>query len=215
MLKNLEVKEFLSRLTEGIYALRSYLMPAFPTINPRTATVSNKTSDYTITDDDLIAPTIFTNSTAGGQVVFTLPAVLESKAKVVRVSLLAAQAVRFDPQRGEIVNYNGDAVIHADATLAGVIGNYMELFCDGVQWIVTEVNGVLTKAVSSSVSPSISPSQSPSVSTSPSVSLSPSISPSTSPSSSTSPSVSLSPSKSPSTSPSVSLSPSISPSASV
>ena len=61
MLKNLEVKEFLSKLADGIYALRTYLMPAFPTINPRTATVTAKTADYTITQDDLETPTIFTN----------------------------------------------------------------------------------------------------------------------------------------------------------
>jgi len=174
MLKNLEVKQFLDRLADGIYALRDYTMPAFPTINLRTATVTAKTSDYTITQDDLETPTIFTNEGDVGALVLTLPAVADSKGMVVRVALLAAQTVRLDPQDDEAINYNGDATVTEDVTIAGVIGNYVELFCDGVQWIITQANGVLTKSVSSSMSPSLSPSISPS--------LSPSISPSVSPS---------------------------------
>lgn len=188
MLKNLEVKQFLSRLADGVYALRTYTMPGFPTINLRTATVSAKTTDYTVLESDLTTPTIFTNEGASGEVVFTLPAVADSKGMVARFAALAAQTIRLDPQDGEAVNYNGDAVVTEDATLAGVIGNYVEVFCDGSQWIITQANGVITKAVSSSLSPSISPSASPSLSPSISPSLSPSISPSLSPSISPSPS---------------------------
>lgn len=194
MLKNLEVKRFLSRVADGYHALLSYIVPAYPTIDLRTATVTAKTSDYTVTDADLKTPTIFTNEGDNGAIVFTLPAVADSKGKVVRFHALAAQTIRIDPQDGEIVNYNGDATHTEDATLAGVIGNYMEAYCDGVQWIITRSSGVITKAISSSLSPSVSPSLSPSLSPSVSPSLSPSVSPSLSPS--------LSPSISPSTSPS-------------
>lgn len=178
MLKNLEVKRFMSRVADGYHALLSYIVPAYPTINLRTATVTAKTSDYTVTDTDLKAPTIFTNEGDNDTIVFTLPAVADSKGKVVRFHALAAQVIRVDPQDGEVVNYNGDATATEDASLAGTIGNYMEVYCDGTQWIITRSSGVITKAYSSSVSPSVSPSASPSLSPSVSPSVSPSASPS-------------------------------------
>lgn len=145
MLKNLQVKHFLSRLIDGLYALEPTLMPAYPTIDPRTATVTTKTADYTITMADLEAPTIFNNSGDSGNQVLTLPAVADAKGKVVRIHALAAQTIQADPQTGEAVNYNGSATVSKYAQLAGVIGNYMELFCDGEQWIVTRSSGVITK----------------------------------------------------------------------
>jgi hypothetical protein len=184
MLKNLEVKRFLSRVAGGYHALLSYVVPAYPTIDLRTATVTTKTSDYTVTDADLKTPTIFNNSGGNGTIVFTLPSVADSKGKIVRFHSLAAQTIRVDPQDGEAINYNGSATVTEDASMAGTIGNYMEVYCDGVQWIITRSSGVITKAASSSVSPSVSPSLSPSVSPSVSPSLSPSVSPSVSPSAS-------------------------------
>jgi len=147
MLKNLEVKNFLSRLIDGTYALEANdeLMPAYPTIDPRTATVTTKTADYTITVSDLESPTIFNNSGDAGTQVLTLPAVADAKGKVVRAHALAAQIIRLDPQTGEAVNYNGSATVSKYVQLAGTIGNYIELFCDGTQWVVTQANGVVTK----------------------------------------------------------------------
>lgn len=145
MLKNLDVKNFLSRLIDGAYVLRSETMPSYPTLDPRTATVTTKTADYTITQSDLETPTIFNNAGDTGNMVLTLPAVSASKGKVVRVHALAAQTMQLDPQAGEAVNYNGSAVVSKYAQLAGVIGNYMELFCDGTQWVITRSSGVITK----------------------------------------------------------------------
>lgn len=145
MLNNLQVKQFLSRLMAGVYALEDSTMPAYPTIDPRTATVTTKTADYTVTVDDLAKPTIFNNTGDTGVQVLTLPAVADAKGKVIRAHALAAQAIRLDPQTGEAVNYNGSAVVSKYVDLAGVIGNYIELFCDGTEWIVTQANGVVTK----------------------------------------------------------------------
>ena len=145
MLNNYRVKQFLGRLIDGLYTLSAELMPAYPTVDPRAATITTKTADYTITLADLKTPTIFDNSGDNGTLVFTLPAVADAKGRVVRVAALAAQVIRLDPATGEAVNYNGSAVVSKYVNLAGVIGNYIELFCDGVQWIVTQSNGVVTK----------------------------------------------------------------------
>lgn len=120
-------------------------MPAYPTIDPRTATVATKTADYTITVADLATPTIFNNTGDVDALVLTLPAVADAKGKVLVVHALAAQVIQLDPQAGEAVNYNGSAVVSKYAQLAGVIGNCIELFCDGSQWVVTKANGVVTK----------------------------------------------------------------------
>lgn len=120
-------------------------MPSYPTLDPRVATVSTKTADYTVTQADLNEPTIFNNSGDAGTQTLTLPAVAASKGKVVRAHALAAQIIRLAPQTGEKINYCGSAVASKYVQLAGVIGNYIELFCDGSQWVVTQANGVVTK----------------------------------------------------------------------
>lgn len=145
MINNLQVKRYLSRVADGLHALYAYIVPAYPTIDVRTATVAIKTADYTITQADLEAPTIFNNTGDAGAQTLTLPAVAASKGKVVRAHALAAQVIDLDPQAGEAVNYNGSAVVSKYVRLAGVIGNYIELYCDGTQWIVTQANGVVTK----------------------------------------------------------------------
>lgn len=145
MLKNLEVKRYLSRLIDGEYTVEESVNPPYPTIDPRNATVSTKTADYTVTVSDLEAPTIFNNDGDGDTLVLTLPAVADAKGKVVRAHALAAQEIRLDPQTGEAVNYNGSATVSKYVSLAGTIGNYIEMFCDGTEWIVTQSNGVVTK----------------------------------------------------------------------
>lgn len=144
MINNLQVKNFLSRLMGGSYLLETSTT-LYPTINARTATVTTKTADYTITVADVSTPTIFNNSGDSGTMVLTLPSVSAAKGKVVRVHLLAAQIVRLLPVSGQAVNYNGSAVVTKYLNIAGVIGNYVEVFCDGTQWVVTQANGVVTK----------------------------------------------------------------------
>lgn len=145
MLKNLQVKQYLSKLIDGFYALEASTSPSYPTIDVRTATVAIKTADYTVLAADLSAPTIFNNSGDAGAQVLTLPAVADSKGKVLRAHALAAQTIALDPASGEAVNYNGSAVVSKYVLVAGVIGNYIEVFCDGTEWVVTQANGVITK----------------------------------------------------------------------
>jgi hypothetical protein len=102
-----------------------------------------KTSDYTILKAD--ADTIFTNTGASGTVVFTLPSVKVSHGVVFRFHAFAAQIIRALPQTGEAINLNGSAVVTKYLNLAAVIGNYVDIYCDGTQWLVTGWSGVLTK----------------------------------------------------------------------
>ena len=62
MLKNLQVKQYLSRLIKGVYALVTSTIPFYPTIDIRTATSLTKTAGYTVTQADLNEPTIIDNT---------------------------------------------------------------------------------------------------------------------------------------------------------
>lgn len=145
MLKNLQVKQFLSKLIDGFYALEDSTIAFYPTLDVRNATITTKTADYTVTVADLNTPTIFDNTGDAGTMVLTLPSVSTAKGKVIKVALTAAQIIRLLPQTGEAVNLNGSAVVTKYLNIAGVIGNYCECFCDGTQWIVTNYSGVVTK----------------------------------------------------------------------
>jgi hypothetical protein len=107
------------------------------------ATVTAKTADYTVLATDLNK--VFSNAGAGGTVVFTLPAVRNSINAALKFPLLAAQVVRLLPQSGEAVDLNGSAVVTKYLNVAGVIGNYVDVYCDGVKWIVVGYSGVVTK----------------------------------------------------------------------
>lgn len=145
MLTNLQVKQYLSKVTGGFYTKITGTILSYPGIKKRSSTVTAKTADYTVTIADLKLPTIFTNTGAGGTIVLTLPAVAAAKGYVILVNVLAAQIVRLLPATGEVVNYNGSVVVTKYLNVAGVIGNYVEVFCDGVHWIVRDANGVVTK----------------------------------------------------------------------
>ena len=145
MITNLIVKNFLGRLMNGFWMTVTGTIPAYPTVDRRLATVLTKTAAYTVTLADLDAPTIINNTGDADDLPLTLPTAVEARGKVLRVALLAAQTVSLTPVTGDIINYNGSAVASKYCRVAGVIGNYIEVFSDGVQWIVTEGNGVITK----------------------------------------------------------------------
>lgn len=142
---NKQVKDALSKLISGFWVFEKSTIPFYPTINIRTATATTKTADYTVTEADLALPTIFNNTGDTGTMVLTLPAVADTKGKVIKVALTAAQIIRLLPQTGEAINLDGSAVVTKYLNVAGVIGNFVECFCDGSQWIVTNYAGVVTK----------------------------------------------------------------------
>jgi len=142
MISNGLVKQFIGRLAGGLF-LSSTKSTFYPQVDRRTATVTTKTSDYTILASELDG--IFNNSGDDGTTVLTLPAVKDSIGKTLTINVLAAQIVRALPVTGEAINLNGSAVVTKYLNIAGVIGNYADLFCDGTQWIVTGYAGVVTK----------------------------------------------------------------------
>lgn len=117
--------------------------PVYPMVNPRAAAAVTKTADYTLTLADLNK--VFNNTGDDGTQVLTLPSVKAAKGKALRVHCLAAQVIRLLPQTGEAVSLHGSAVVTKYLNVAGVIGNYCDVYCDGVQWIVTGYSGVVTK----------------------------------------------------------------------
>jgi hypothetical protein len=107
------------------------------------ATVTTKTADYTVLVSEL--NNIFDNAGDNGTQVLSLPSVKDSRGATFLINVLAAQIIRALPVSGEIINLNGSVVVTKYLNVAGTIGNYAELYCDGVQWIVTGYSGVVTK----------------------------------------------------------------------
>lgn len=145
MITNLLVKNFLARLMGGKFLLALGTIPAYPTLDVRNATIATKTAAYTVTQADLDASTIINNTGDADDLPLTLPLASLSAGKVFRAYATAAQTISLTPATGDIINYNGNAVASKYCRIAGVIGNYAEIFSDGVQWIVTAANGVVTK----------------------------------------------------------------------
>lgn len=112
-------------------------------INPKTATVTARTADTTLTSADFNA--ITTNTGDTGAQVLTLPAALSTKGMALRVAVTAAQTITLTPASGEKIYLNGDGVASKYCLIAGVIGNFLELYSDGTDYIVTNYSGVVTK----------------------------------------------------------------------
>jgi hypothetical protein len=86
-----------------------------------------------------------TNTGAGGAIVLTLPAAASLKGQKTRIQLTVAETVTLTPQTGEKIYLGGDGVASKYLLIAGVIGNYAEVYCDGTSFYVTAYSGVLTK----------------------------------------------------------------------
>jgi hypothetical protein len=86
-----------------------------------------------------------TNTGAGGAIVLTLPAAASLTGKKTRIQLTVAQTVTLTPQTGEKIFLGGDGVASKYLLIAGTIGNYAEVYCDGTSFYVTGYSGVLTK----------------------------------------------------------------------
>ena len=111
-----------------------------------TQTPVAKTSDFTLLASTCAgAGKIYTNTGAGGTVVFTLPAAADMAGTCIGLKVTAAQVVRALPVTGEKIFLHGDGVATKYLNVAGVIGNYVELYSNGVDWIVEHAVGVVTK----------------------------------------------------------------------
>jgi hypothetical protein len=123
--------------------MTGYIVPAPPRVSPK-ATVEAQAASATLTIANCSGK-ILTNTGAGAGIVLTLPAASTVAGCAFKVQLTAAQTVTLTPAAGEKIYVGGSGVASKYALIAGVIGNYVEVYCDGVDFLVMGYSGVVTK----------------------------------------------------------------------
>jgi len=117
-------------------------VPAVPCVDPAASvTAKAATGNLAIADYGIN----LTNTGAGAAIVLTLLAAASAAGMALRVKVLAAFTVTLTPQTGESIYLHGSGVASKYLLIAGVIGNYVDLFCDGEKYLVQDANGVVTK----------------------------------------------------------------------
>lgn len=99
-------------------------------------------------DTTLVAGNLNTNVTntgASGTITLTLPAVSGLAGYTLHVELTVAQIVRIDPAGTETIFLGGSGVAGKYANIAAVIGNMVDIYCNGTQWLIVNRDGVITK----------------------------------------------------------------------
>ena len=119
-----------------------YIVPAAPFVDPKATPVA-KAANATLTAANCNGNNI-TNTGAGAGITLTLPAASAAAGCAFRVQVTVAQTVTVDPTTGKIY-LGGSGVADKTLGIAGVIGNFAEIYSDGVDWMVTNYAGVLTK----------------------------------------------------------------------
>lgn len=114
----------------------------YKSISPK-ASVSAKDATATLATTDFNK--ILTNTGASGTVVLTLPAAANVSGDGIKVQITVAQIVQLTPATGEKIYLGGSGVASKYLNIAGVIGNYADIYSDGTDYIVTNYSGVLTK----------------------------------------------------------------------
>lgn len=117
------------------------MVPAPPFVSPK-ATVSAHAANATLTVADFGKQ--HTNTGASGAITLTLPAPADCAGMPLRVQMTVAQVVNLDPLTKSIY-LGGSGVADKLCIIAGVIGNYLDLYSDGVDFLVTGYSGVVTK----------------------------------------------------------------------
>lgn len=120
-----------------------YIDPQTLQVSPKAPVEANATS-ATLTVANM--GKIQTNTGAVGAVALTLPAAADAAGCAFRVYITAAQPVTIEPGGvTEKIYLGGDGVANKHLAIAGVIGNFAELYSDGETWLVTYHSGVATK----------------------------------------------------------------------
>lgn len=114
----------------------------YPMVAPSSTPVAY-TGDATLVAADLNKNV--TNTGAAGTITLTLPSVSGLTGYTLHVELTAAQVVRIDPAGTESIFLGGSGVAGKYANIAGVIGNMIDIYCDGTQWLIVNRDGVITK----------------------------------------------------------------------
>lgn len=118
-----------------------YRVPPPPYVNPK-ATVSAHNANATLT---VASMGLQHTNTGAGNIVLTLPAANACGGSSFRVQLTAAQTVQLLPATTEKIYLGGSGAANKYCQIAGVIGNFADVYSDGVDWMVTNYSGVLTK----------------------------------------------------------------------
>jgi hypothetical protein len=117
-------------------------VPAVPKVSPAASvTAKAATGNLAIADYGVN----LTNTGAGGTTVMTLLPVASAAGLPLRMQVLAAQIVRLLPQTGEKIFLAGSGVATKYLNIAATIGNFVEVYCDGEQYLVQAYSGVVTK----------------------------------------------------------------------
>lgn len=104
------------------------------------AAMTGTTATWTVADFGL------TQTNTGGQtLVVTLPAAATVAHQHVKAHLFAAATITLTPASGEKVFLGSSGVASKYLLVAGVIGNFVDLYCDGVSYYVLNYSGVVTK----------------------------------------------------------------------
>jgi len=111
-------------------------------LSPKATVATNATTGSIATAD---FPKNNTNTGSTATMVLTLPAAADVKDKFMRVQLTAAQIVQLVPASGEKIYLGGSGAADKYLQIAAVIGNYAELYSDGIDFLVMGYSGVLTK----------------------------------------------------------------------
>lgn len=114
----------------------------YPIVSPA-GTVEANTGDATLAAANF--GKIQTNTGASGTAVLTLPAAATVSGKCLKVAVTAAQIVRLLPATGEKIYLNGSGVATKYLNIAAVVGNYVNVYCDGTDYFVVNYAGVVTK----------------------------------------------------------------------
>lgn len=122
--------------------MTGYLNPPPVVVSPK-ASVEANAADGTLTVAN--CGKIQTNTGAAGTITLTLPAVSAAAGTALKVQMTVAQIVRLDPAGTEKIYLGGSGAAGKYLQIAGVIGNFADVYCDGSDWIVLGYSGVLTK----------------------------------------------------------------------
>lgn len=106
------------------------------TVNAQGATATLVATDFN---------TVITNTGSNGTIVLTLPAAANVEGKTLKVQLTVAQIVSLSPIATDGIFLGGSGVDDKDLNIAGVIGNYADIYSDGVNYLVASYSGVVTK----------------------------------------------------------------------
>lgn len=118
------------------------MVPAPPFVSPK-ATVQAAPATATLTTS--IAGKNVTNTGSTATSVLTLPSAASMAGQSVRFQQTAAQINQITPASGEKIYLGGSGVADKYLGQAGVIGDYLEIYSDGVDWLCIAYSGVVTK----------------------------------------------------------------------